>query len=404
MQPVMMTRRERGPAIVIVVFALASLTTVLRLSQVLHQDHGNHDVAAPELNTAKDPESAEPDPTKAVAKKMRRRHSPHPPTHDAAKPLPHHHRKRHPHAQTLVPFPPFTTDRPVITPFPSAAATHHGSSMDPFSREAMQSQMDWESQMLGGLQGQFTTPRHHLATKASPNEEQEDSVTKNNASIDPNDAWREANEQLMKHITYNGTARTNFAILHYLPTIPRIAKLNYGKHYIPYRLLPGSLLSMKQHVAKHEASAMMIEGATSIPNTTTERPQLVTSGHRPTLRSKVMVSYRNRQVGKPFSPWHFRATFMVTGVIRGWTQILQNMCVAGKSDVLSPVWEVYIPWQLAYGARGKAGRIPPFTTLVFQMRLEGILNDAQTCTSSSAHGDDAVGESSGAKSKKSHHK
>ena len=59
------------------------------------------------------------------------------------------------------------------------------------------------------------------------------------------------------------------------------------------------------------------------------------------------------------------ATFPVNGVIKGWTEALQLMPVGSK-------WELYIPPDLAYGARGAGGDIGPNETLIFQVELLSI--------------------------------
>lgn len=53
--------------------------------------------------------------------------------------------------------------------------------------------------------------------------------------------------------------------------------------------------------------------------------------------------------------------FSVQGVIPGWTEALQLMKEGGK-------YELYIPYQLAYGERG-AGPIPPKQDLIFIVEL-----------------------------------
>ena len=55
----------------------------------------------------------------------------------------------------------------------------------------------------------------------------------------------------------------------------------------------------------------------------------------------------------------------VTGEIAGWVEALQMMPVGSK-------WKLYIPQDLAYGARG-AGSIPPYSALVFEVELLDIL-------------------------------
>ena len=57
-------------------------------------------------------------------------------------------------------------------------------------------------------------------------------------------------------------------------------------------------------------------------------------------------------------------TFRANQVIKGWTEALTMMPVGSK-------WELYIPQDLAYGAR-EAGQIKPFSTLIFEVELVGI--------------------------------
>lgn len=54
--------------------------------------------------------------------------------------------------------------------------------------------------------------------------------------------------------------------------------------------------------------------------------------------------------------------FNVGGVIKGWTEALQLMKPGAK-------WEVYIPSDLAYGARNTGGPIGPNSTLIFTIKL-----------------------------------
>ena len=60
------------------------------------------------------------------------------------------------------------------------------------------------------------------------------------------------------------------------------------------------------------------------------------------------------------------AEFPVNGVIAGWVEALTMMPVGSK-------WELYVPYQLAYGERGAGAAIPPFATLVFEVELLEIL-------------------------------
>lgn len=60
-------------------------------------------------------------------------------------------------------------------------------------------------------------------------------------------------------------------------------------------------------------------------------------------------------------------TFITVGGVSGWAEILQRMRVGER-------WLVYIPWELAYGASG-TDDIPGYSTLIFDMQLEEILDE-----------------------------
>jgi FKBP-type peptidyl-prolyl cis-trans isomerase FklB len=55
-------------------------------------------------------------------------------------------------------------------------------------------------------------------------------------------------------------------------------------------------------------------------------------------------------------------SFPVNGVIQGWQEALQIMPQGSK-------WKLYIPQELAYGARGAGNVIPPFSALIFEIEL-----------------------------------
>lgn len=59
------------------------------------------------------------------------------------------------------------------------------------------------------------------------------------------------------------------------------------------------------------------------------------------------------------------ASFPVSGVIAGWVEALQLMPVGSK-------WRLYVPPELAYGARGAGGTIGPNQVLIFDVELLGI--------------------------------
>jgi FKBP-type peptidyl-prolyl cis-trans isomerase FklB len=95
---------------------------------------------------------------------------------------------------------------------------------------------------------------------------------------------------------------------------------------------------------------VITEGAGEIPEATSK---VKTHYHGTFIDGRVFDSSVER--GEP-------ATFPVNGVISGWTEALTMMPVGSK-------WKLYLPSELAYGAQGASGSIPPHSTLVFEVEL-----------------------------------
>lgn len=93
------------------------------------------------------------------------------------------------------------------------------------------------------------------------------------------------------------------------------------------------------------------------------------TGPKPTTSDKVEVHYRGTLLdGTEFDSSYKRGEtieFAVTGVIAGWTEALQLMNVGSK-------YQLFIPSELAYGARGAGGDIGPNATLIFEVELISI--------------------------------
>lgn len=92
------------------------------------------------------------------------------------------------------------------------------------------------------------------------------------------------------------------------------------------------------------------------------------NGAVPADTSRVEVNYRGTLIdGTEFDSSYKRkkpATFLANRVIKGWTEALTMMPVGSK-------WELYIPYELAYGSR-QSGKIKPFSALIFEVELLGI--------------------------------
>lgn len=92
-------------------------------------------------------------------------------------------------------------------------------------------------------------------------------------------------------------------------------------------------------------------------------------GPKPTATQEVSVKYEGHLVdGTVFDSSYERSNpvtkFRANQVIKGWTEALTMMPVGSK-------WELYIPYNLAYGER-EQGKIKPYSTLIFTVELEGI--------------------------------
>ena len=89
------------------------------------------------------------------------------------------------------------------------------------------------------------------------------------------------------------------------------------------------------------------------------------SGPKPTVKDTVVCNYKGTFLdGKEFDNSYKRGTpieFPVTGVIRGWTEILQLMPAGSK-------YKVYVPYQLGYGNNDYNG-IPGGSLLIFEIEL-----------------------------------
>ena len=111
------------------------------------------------------------------------------------------------------------------------------------------------------------------------------------------------------------------------------------------------------------------EGVVTLPSGLQYKVLVKGEGEVPQMDEKVLVNYEGRLVdGTVFDasakhgdkPSEFRPN----QVIKGWTEALTMMPVGSK-------WQLYIPYDLAYGEQ-ETGSIKPFSTLIFDVELVGI--------------------------------
>ena len=133
----------------------------------------------------------------------------------------------------------------------------------------------------------------------------------------------------------------------------------------------------KLYGANREAGKKFLEenakqdGVISLPSGLQYKVLVKGEGEVPLESDKVKVHYEGRLIdGTVFdaSTKHGDepAEFTPMQVIKGWTEALTMMPVGSK-------WQLYIPYELAYGERGAGSDIPPYSTLIFDVELVDIV-------------------------------
>jgi FKBP-type peptidyl-prolyl cis-trans isomerase len=120
------------------------------------------------------------------------------------------------------------------------------------------------------------------------------------------------------------------------------------------------------------------EGVVTLPSGLQYKILKEGTGPKPTAADTVVCNYKGTLIdntefdssAKHGGP----ATFPVSGVIKGWTEALQLMPVGSK-------WQLFIPSELGYGARGgPGGVIVPYSALIFEVELISIQPKAEVQT------------------------
>jgi len=110
------------------------------------------------------------------------------------------------------------------------------------------------------------------------------------------------------------------------------------------------------------------EGVVTLPSGLQYKILKAGDGRKPTDADTIEVIYQGTLINgtefdssKPGQP----TTLKITGLIPGLTEALMLMPLGSK-------WQIFIPPQLAYGAKGKGREIGPNETLIFELELLSI--------------------------------
>jgi FKBP-type peptidyl-prolyl cis-trans isomerase FklB len=132
--------------------------------------------------------------------------------------------------------------------------------------------------------------------------------------------------------------------------------------------------STKKEGAAFLAANATKEGVVTLPSGLQYKILTPGTGPKPTANDSVTCNYKGTLIDNTeFDSSYKRgqpATFMVAGVIKGWTEALQLMPAGSK-------WQLFIPPDLAYGERGQPPVIPPNAPLIFELELLSIKSPDQ---------------------------
>lgn len=111
------------------------------------------------------------------------------------------------------------------------------------------------------------------------------------------------------------------------------------------------------------------EGVVELPSGLQYRIDKLGDGIKPAAEDTVVVHYKGTKLdGTVFDSSYDRgepATFPLTGVIKGFSEGLQQVPAGSKVTL-------WIPGELAYGQRGSGDQIGPYELLTFEMELQEV--------------------------------
>ena len=111
------------------------------------------------------------------------------------------------------------------------------------------------------------------------------------------------------------------------------------------------------------------DGVVELPSGLQYRIDKLGDGIKPAAEDTVVVHYKGTKLdGTVFDSSYDRgepATFPLTGVIKGFSEGLQQVPAGSKVTL-------WIPGELAYGQRGSGDQIGPYEMLIFEMELQEV--------------------------------
>jgi FKBP-type peptidyl-prolyl cis-trans isomerase FklB len=165
--------------------------------------------------------------------------------------------------------------------------------------------------------------------------------------VDPYFNWRERNEL-------------------YIDSIARVAEANFGdevgqwKKVHTYKFVP-PINDLNPDVNDYVYCRVIKKGTGTVKPLYTDTVSTHYRGQLIPLYDGQKVVFDQSFQGDLKEDVAIPVGFPVSGVIEGWTSVLQQMVEGDR-------WEVHIPWQLSYGKFG-SGDIPGYSALVFDMQL-----------------------------------
>ena len=153
-------------------------------------------------------------------------------------------------------------------------------------------------------------------------------------------------------------------------------EINTTVKNLQQRLLVAQQKALKEQAAKNlsEGKAFLEEnskkeGVKMLPSGLQYKVLQEGLGKTPEETDTVTVHYRGTFIdGTEFDNSYKRGnpeTVAVVNVIPAWSEALRQMKEGAK-------WQLFVPPDLAYGERGQGSRIPPNSTLIFEIELISI--------------------------------